>query len=633
VPKKIKLSDIIADIRSAVSPVEMGSRIPDIITFCNDKRYLGFKDRPSPISLKPVQKIILKCFYRKSVGNEDLELTDEEIDLCKKLGLNDPDRGNVLRKYESGDIFRELVLVWGRRSGKDFLSAIIALYEAMKLLEVPGGDPHAYYNVAAADINILTIANSKGQAGIAFTEIREKLLDSEYFKDKFVKEGISALSIRLLTPKDRLENRDFVESNLGIKTTGSVNIEVGHSNSHTLLGKSCFVLILDEVASYKNTGGSASGDRIYSALTPSIISYYRKEPVFDEDGEAVLDEYGLQLEDTIFDGKIISISSPRGKEGKLWDMFSQSDLHNETLACRLPTWHVFPDRSRESLKKTYPTMSEQDFEMEFGAEFAGTVGHNFFSEDHVNLCFKKNIKSVTAGQAGYIYFLHLDPASTSHNYALAMVHKQIFLNPETKKADFYIIVDMVKYWHPTPNRPIDGYEVDKFVINLKRFFRVGMVTFDSWNSSESRMRLLKSGMPHKETRFSNRYKMIIYSEIEQLVNAGKLIIPADSPASELLRQEMLNLLRKPIPTGYRIGPRKDGDGVHTDDLIDAVAGACYMAMNKSASSLPQGRLVDTGSVSNSKETLWQSMSGPLGYGTGQQVANALDQRQPWKMSK
>ena len=625
----VTVSDMISDLRGSIASTASQDGIPDIITFTEDKRYLGLPYQKSPAQLRLAQKITLKIFYRGSIGNDNIELTEEEIEFCEKHGLNTPERGDMLGKYKSDANFLELVLVWGRRAGKDWLSSIIALYEAMKLLECPGGDPYAYYNIASSNpITILTIANSQGQAHIAFSEMRDKLLGSKYFQDKYIKDGLAAETINLLTPKDKEENSNFAERDLGLKTKGSILIEVGHSNTSGLLGKGCFVLILDEVASYKNTGGVSSGDRIYSALTPTISTYMRQETVLDEKGKPVLDNDGNELKDVFFDGKIISISSPLGKEGKLWDLFSEADLHPERLACRLATWEVIPERTREILKKTYSSMSEEEFDMHFGAEFSGTAGQSFFSEDYVKACFNHNVSTSQIGQPGCVYFVHLDPSSTSHNYALAIAHKEIFVDPTTKKSDFVVVLDMIKHWHPTPSKPVIASEVDQFVINLKRYFHIGMVTYDAWNSSESKLRLRKAGIPNKETRFTNRFKMIIYDELEQLINGSKLIVPDDGPTSILLKEELIALQRKIIPTGYRIGPRRDGDGCKTDDVCDAVAGACYAVMNQRATALPQGRLARMGVAPQNNQITWQSMQGPIGFGTGKQVAEALEARKP-----
>ena len=321
------VSDLIDDLQvDIISNNVENKKIPDIITFVEGKEWLGFPHHHSnPINLFPMQKIMLKTFYRGSIGNEDLKITDIELKILNEMGLNNDENGHVIDKYNEGTLFRELVLVWGRRSGKDFCVSIIALYEAMKLLECEGGDPYSVYGLSSATpINILTVANSKSQANIAFSEIREKLLNSEYFHDKYIKDGISAGSIYLLTPKDKQDNKEFKKKGLPLKK-GSVGIIVGHSNSDSLLGMGCIVLILDEVASYKTTGGASSGDRVYAALTPTVQTYVKKEYQVDENGETALNEHGQPIiTKRTYDGKVISISSPRAKEGKFYELFSTS---------------------------------------------------------------------------------------------------------------------------------------------------------------------------------------------------------------------------------------------------------------------------------------------------------------------
>ena len=615
------LSEITEDINTSASH---SKKIPNIIEFCEGKEWLGLPSHlTNPIRLYPVQRIVLKTLYRGSIGNENLSLTDEEIELCKKLGLDSDEKGDLLDKYFKREIFRELVLVWGRRSSKDFVVSIIALYEAMKLLECPGGDPYTLYELASsASINILTIANSKDQARRAFEEIREKLLLSEYFKDKYTREGIGSSSIFLLTPQDKVENKKFREKGLPSKK-GSIGIIVGHSNSDSLLGMGCIVLILDEVASYKASGGASSGDRIYTAMTPAVSTYCRRFYRKDEDGNVIVDEHDQKVvEKRIYDGKIISISSPRGQEGKFYDLFATANQVPHRLVCRLPTWEVNPTHTRESLRESQPTMSEAEFNMEFGAEFSGIGVENFFTEEQVNSCFTgHNLKDRNIGVPGNVYFIHLDPATSSHNYGLVVLHKEYYLNRETAKAEYVVIVDHIKHWSPVRG-PINPEVVMDYVIGLKRRFHIGLLTYDQWASLESILKLRKASIPNKETRFNHSYKNIIYRELENLVNEGRIRIPYN----HLLRAEMLELQRNFVDNGFKVTPKKEGDGVKSDDLTDCLAGAVYSSIERSASRLPKARTVETGVVSSGAHQSWNTMQGVTLYGSGQQVSNFLERR-------
>jgi hypothetical protein len=615
-------------------------QIPDIITFIESPEYLGlgtgvFKH----VKLFPIQKAILKIFYRGSRGNENVSLTEDEIALLKKEGLykevptSENDRGDLLGKYNNGVQFRELVLVWGRRSGKDFLVSLIALYEAMRLLEIPGGDPYEYYKLApGADITILTIAASNNQAAIAFREIREKLRFSKYFENKVLSGGIQADCIYLLTKKDEANNKELEARNQQPKL-GSVKIEVGHSNPDTLVGKSCYVLILDEVASYKSgVSGSSSGDKIYALLQPTTATYVKEVPILDENGVQKIDpETGEPAVDYIYEGKVISISSPRGKEGKLWSLWENHWKDPKVLGCRLPTWGVNKRQTEINLRREFKSMSETEFMCEFGADFSGTAGESMFSPELIDLCFKNNNKFREVGVPGYIYFVQLDPASNSHNYALVVCHKETFIDPKTNKSDFRILVDMIKVWSPKAKQPISVETVDDFVCSLRRRFHLGMVGYDAWQSQASIQKLRQRGIPAKEFKYLRKYKMEIYKELEELLKTGRIKIPYVGEEAELLRQEMIHLQRKwDGNSGFSVYHRKEGDVCKTDDVIDALAGAVYLAIGSTTNRLPKGKTVQVVHNPMGNNIVWRSMQGvPYGVGPGGAVARNLEKRNSW----
>ena len=98
------ISEMISQVASGIdssNTVTSKKYIPDIITFCEHPDYLDMKSRK--IAPYPMQRVMLKVFYRGSVGNELLTLTEEEIATCKALNLDNPDNGDVLGKYNSID--------------------------------------------------------------------------------------------------------------------------------------------------------------------------------------------------------------------------------------------------------------------------------------------------------------------------------------------------------------------------------------------------------------------------------------------------------------------------------------------------------------------------------------------------
>jgi len=101
--------DLISSVKSQI--VVSGLKLPDIINFCESPTFLNLLNNPgNPIELFPFQKIALKSFYRGTQGNENIELTEDEISLLKKENME-----YVLDKFNSKEIHRQLVLVWGRR--------------------------------------------------------------------------------------------------------------------------------------------------------------------------------------------------------------------------------------------------------------------------------------------------------------------------------------------------------------------------------------------------------------------------------------------------------------------------------------------------------------------------------------
>jgi hypothetical protein len=481
-------------------------------------------------------------------------------------------------------------------SGKDFIVSILACYEAAKLLESPEGDPYKLYKLGSgAPFTILTVANSSAQAQVLFNEIKDKIINSNYFADKIVPEGILSDQIHLLTPADKIKNAELEARGLP-KSPGSVIIRCGHSNSDSLAGISCYCLLLDEIGLYKQTAGSSGGESIYRTLAPATATYVRQEKV--------IDPYGNEIVQDFYDGKIICISSPRGKEGVFYELYRKSSVVGHRVMCKLPTWIVNPTQTREMLREKFSNMTEEEFMMEFGAEFSGTAGQTFFTRDMVEKCFYNNMRLQDHGESGFSYFCHLDPATSSHNYALCVCHREMFLNPETHKTDFKVVVDHIKYWQPLEGKPILNEEVDNYIINLSRKFNFEMVTFDQWNSQHSIDHLRKHSIPAKMTRFTKRYKIIIYDNLYDLASASRIQIPNH----DLLRDEMLYLQRRYTPTGYRVFAKKDGL-VKTDDVVDALAGAAYSCMHETFERLPQGLLVRMGVNSMTDGVVFRGMQG------------------------
>lgn len=93
---------------------------------------------------------------------------------------------------------------------------------------------------------------------------------------------------------------------------------------------------------------------------------------------------------------------------------------------------------------------------------------------------------------------------------------------------------------------------------------------------------------------------------------------------------MINIQRRYDNNGFKIFARKGNDECKTDDLIDALAGACYLCVSSEIKSSMRMTTVNTGMLPSSSSVVWRSMSGGvMGIGPGGQVARRLRERNPF----
>lgn len=563
-------------------------KLVDIITFCEDPAFLNFLGQDPAIVLWPMQRIVLKLFYRGSEGNEHIELTDDEIAVLKDIAAHeqldydeDVGFGNVLDKYKRRDIeFTHLLLIMGRRSSKTMIVSIMAAYEAYKLCEAPDGNPQKKFGIAAdKPIHIINVAVSEAQAlDPLFAEIEARISRAPYFIDKINNESSIKGKIYLLTDADKRQNTERLKKGVSIKLPGSIILMSGHSNSGSLRGHATKCVFFDEFAHFISSTGRSSGDEVYNALTPSMKQFGKE-------------------------GKVVMLSDPRGKEGMFWKLFQLAQQkktdrdgvvsypHDHILAIQLPTWRMNPqpDFSYDFLYRTERAKDPVAFLTSWNARFLGTEGAKFFDDSRIDDCIDFRGKELEHGNPNYVYYIHLDPATTSHNYALALVHTLPFINNrgEMKRKVF---VDLVKFWKPDENGPVPIKEVEDCIKSLCRRFRVAEVTFDTWQSQQTIQNLKMCGINSSETQYRINYITEIYGELRNLVNQGDIVFYPN----EQLIGEMKGLLYKIVNRGFKrfFDPKA---AYPSDDCCDALAGAVFRSLNSQiVKQLPRSQVVYTG---------------------------------------
>jgi hypothetical protein len=189
------------------------------------------------------------------------------------------------------------------------------------------------------------------------------------------------------------------------------------------------------------------------------------------------------------------------------------------------------------------------------------------------------------------YFMHVDPALSGARYAIACVKRVIYRDSTGTKCPRVVLV-FTKTYDPDPKRGLDFETIDNDVKALCKKFRPCIVSYDQFNSEHSLQMLSKAGYRCLHTAFNRAYKNKIYQNLKDLMcKPEKGLYLYDDP---LLIKEMMNIKFKPTPRGQSIGADKRGD-CPTDDVVDCLAGAAFLACGQHSIQLPECSLVYTGS--------------------------------------
>jgi hypothetical protein len=545
--------------------------IVDIMTFCYHKEFLELPKYN--FNLWIGQRVILKCFYMGTRGNENLTLTDEEMRWLHERQLD-----NVIYRLKAmrdgrndnepcNFTFNELHLALGRRASKTIMTSIIVAYEAYKLIKL--GDPYKFYNIPEdEEIAIINVANSGPQSQRLFSQIKNRIRNCKFFKDRVDGDALTA-EIRLLTDIDIRKKADPTTS---ISVKGSIVLVCGHSNPDTLRGYSAAAILFDELAFY-DENPIVSGKAFYNALIPSVAKFTKKG-----------------------DGRLVEISStdyPKGIFYEIWENGQKKDVdYLKTLSFRLATWDINEDLPYDDPWLTTQRKRDPDaFDVEFGSMWRRSgLRRNYFAKDTVDNSIKPFLYIKTGSEPGIEYFIHVDPAATRDNYALAVVGRSKYANLRGEKR-YRLHLASHRIWKPGM-QPMDFAAIDQQVYDICRSFRTMRISYDMWNSVHSIAFLRNKQILASRLSFSRGAKASYYKNLEDLMNADEFWMYHD----DYIYGEFLNLKAKSTSRGVSIDKDPKSD-FPTDDLCDCIAGAAWMASGYHvANSLPASILVNVGRI-------------------------------------
>jgi intein/homing endonuclease len=434
----------------------------------------------------------------------------------------------------------------GFMSHNTFIAALICAYESYLLISK--GNPQKHYKLTPGQkIKIITVATNGDQAKIASDMIRTIILQSPWLS-KFC-DGFNQNSIRLRTKWEYDNNLE-----------PSVFVEAMTCSGPGIRGHTAIVAILDELAHFTDSHGVRGGDSVYYSLTPSIATFGS-------------------------DGKILALSNPYAKTGIFYTQYVKA-MGNEVepplqhiRAFKIPTWEMNETLNFQFFKNEYE-LNPESFDYEYGAEFAGAITGFFKFPDKIDDCINYSlIEKPRPLNLKTVHWLALDPAAVGNGYALCMVHT------EERKTELgvkkIIVVDRWRRWLASDEEfadlgldLIDPSVIDEYILDLSKYFKIGKIRYDQFESASSVTKLVKAGLAAERKPITASYNMDIYKNLRNLIYNNEIEL-LDHPIGI---NELRWLQEKKLANGrFRVDAPLTGETT-TDDMADVLAVAAYMAL-------------------------------------------------------
>ena len=546
--------------------VQNHTRVADIIEFAE-------ADWGLSLHLFPVQRIILKAHYGLELDDKRLfpvaDWRGVDVKQYTEAGylrmLHSEGRSNI---GEVDHERRELVLSVGRRSGKTYLAAAIAAYEPYKLLLL--GAPQAYYGLPSGNqIGIVSVATDKEQAGLLYTEVSSHFRDCGFFSPYTANNTLSYA--RFQTPKDIEDTCQYADDPTMARAT--IRISFKSCIAKGLRGPGNIVIILDEVAHFTD-GGQSSAEAVYKAITPSTSAFTPKDP----------NNPDIPIRD-MSDGRIISISSPLGRQGQFYKNFQDGMRGGKgasnMLCIQAPTWEVNPTLPPSEYEKHY-LKDATSFFTEYGAEFTDRTRGWIERVGDLLACVDANLRPVTQAPARRPHFIGIDVGLVGNASAAAIGHLE-------KRGEGKVIVldylDQIRagFGEYAGVTRLEFDDVVEWIHQLSRQFYLAHGIFDQYAGIPFEQALMKKGLRQLQSEHMTRnLNSDIYRNFKDMMWDTRLVlydwpIPVDSPEKHCPYIAELLELQAEVHSKYIIEVRAPNIEGKLDDRSDALARMVWLA--------------------------------------------------------
>lgn len=383
------------------------------------------------------------------------------------------------------DGFKEAYCIVGRRGGKSYSSAFIAVYTALY------GDFQEHL-APGEKCHIFCVAVDRRQASIVLNYIK----------------GILSLFPKAVEKELKWE----------IHLNNSVVISVQTCTFRGSRGYSTALLILDELAFYRDANSASPADEVITSLLPGLLP----------------------------GGLLIGISTPYGKFGTLYQTFKSyfGTEHQDILVIRASTKAMNPNYSDELIERLL-RRDKKSFSSEYNAEFREDLETFLGETDLMDVTDEGKI--VIPHDPQYRYLAFVDPSGgkrDSYTLAIGHVEEEIF------------VLDLLK----EVQAPFDPQmATEKFCYYIKSF-KIHRVFGDRFGGNWVSNSYRKHGLVYEAISQS---KSELYLTFQALVRMKKV---------RILDDERLRLQLQSLEVRTRSGGLDSVD--HPDGFFDDYANAC-----------------------------------------------------------
>ncbi len=464
-------------------------------------------------------------------------------------------------------------------SGKDLLSTIAVSYVVYKLLCLK--DPARYYGKPSGDaIDIINIAINAQQArNVFFKGLKNKISQSPWFAGKY---------------NDTQESIAFIKS---------VTAYSGHSERESHEGLNLIMAVLDEISGFGEASAlneqGKSAQNIYDAFRASVDSRFPDGigcvallsfPRHREDFITTKYNEAIAQKDVVVRKHqyIINEELPPSEDNTFEIEWEEDHIKTYVLpdiwAIRRPSWDVNPTRHIDNYKNAF-FRNKIDALQRFACMPSDISKDSFFrSIDKIETAMAirnpvdrtRRIEESWKPDPNVTYYVHADLAQKQDKCAVAVAHVEKWTNIEGphgyKETVPFVVVDMLAWWEPKVEGPVDLSEVKRWIINLRsRGLNIGYVSFDRWGSFDLIRELKDRGFNSDTLSVAKKH----YEDFAMMLYEERVLIPKD----DTLYDEMLALKVIKNKVDH---PRKS-----SKDLSDAVTGAIYNAISKTPRNVNQ----------------------------------------------